>query len=168
MSMVGRTGEIYLNCSSVFQEGIHVPAEDNQKAYQGRAPHFQYPFHAWNPSLHLNAPYQPLRVHPRIPSGVIRRIHCTSRRSVPETHFADHLTNPQVPTKIPVLPYCKLYMNCATIRIYARGWKDAWTSLRNSRSTCVYICVVVISSCPSISCTDLRSAPPSRRCVAKE
>lgn len=32
----------------------------------------------------------------------------------------------------------------------------------------MYICVVAMSTCPSISCTLLRFAPPESRCVAKQ
>jgi hypothetical protein len=51
---------------------------------------------------------------------------------------------------------------------YALGWNIISVSRRKLLSMWVYISVVSIDSCPSISCTALRSAPPSIRCVAKE
>ena len=47
------------------------------------------------------------------------------------------------------------------------GVGGATTCRSRSRLTCVYICVVPRSAWPSSSCTARRSAPPSRRWVAK-
>lgn len=53
------------------------------------------------------------------------------------------------------------------LHYFARGWYESRFSRRYSLLRCVYISVVVMDSWPSISCTALRSAPPSTRCVAK-
>ena len=52
--------------------------------------------------------------------------------------------------------------------IRARGWAARYSSRIWDLSTWVYICVVEISECPSISWMERRSAPPSSRWVANE
>src|SRR3990170_1786792 len=51
---------------------------------------------------------------------------------------------------------------------YPLGCLALWSFLRRSFVTWVYIWVDEISAWPSISWTSLKSAPRSRRCVAKE
>ena len=50
---------------------------------------------------------------------------------------------------------------------YERGCDRRYTCLSLSLDVCVYTCVVDSDTCPRSSLTAMRSAPASRRCVAK-